>query len=261
MPFTLSHPAAVVPFMRRRGFVPSALVVGCMAPDFEYFICLSMHSGRAGHSLPGLFLLTVPAALAVLWLYHRLLKEPLLSLLPHCIQSRALTYCAPFRFWPRRRFAAILESIVLGAFTHVAWDAFTHLGGCPVFLAPFLARPVTVTPWGVVRVHNVLQYVSSLAGVGVLLACGIGWFRRTAPCPVPARLCLGAREKLAIAGALFCGAGVMSLAYGLLNVPFPPGLAQARALAGRAVPAAFSAFLTLAVVFGLCWRMRPLYKR
>ncbi len=261
MPFTLSHPAAVMPFMRRRGLIPSALVVGCMAPDFEYFICLSMHSGRGSHTLPGLFLFTLPAALAVLWLFHRLLKEPLLALLPFCIQSRAVANCTAFRFGPWKRFAAIVESVILGAFTHVAWDAFTHLAGSPAFLAPLLGRTVAVTPWGDIRVHNVLQYVSSVAGAVILLICGILWFRRTPPHPVPRRLCLPARGKLSIAAALFCGAGVLSLAYGLLSVSFPPGPAQVRALAGRTVPAAFSAFLAEAVVFGLCWRVRPLYNR
>ena len=46
LPFTLAHAAAVVPIWRRgRSFLPlSALVVGCMAPDFEYFANLSADS-------------------------------------------------------------------------------------------------------------------------------------------------------------------------------------------------------------------------
>ena len=36
MPFTGSHPAAVLPFLRS-GLPPSALVIGSMAPDFPYY--------------------------------------------------------------------------------------------------------------------------------------------------------------------------------------------------------------------------------
>ena len=39
MPFTLSHAAAALPFRRTR-LIKSALVIGCFAPDFEYFIPL-----------------------------------------------------------------------------------------------------------------------------------------------------------------------------------------------------------------------------
>src|SRR5215467_12574272 len=40
VPFTFSHPAAVLP-LARRGLVFSALVVGSMAPDFPYFVQMS----------------------------------------------------------------------------------------------------------------------------------------------------------------------------------------------------------------------------
>ena len=37
MPFTGSHPAAVLPLMRW-GLMPSALVIGSMVPDLPYFL-------------------------------------------------------------------------------------------------------------------------------------------------------------------------------------------------------------------------------
>src|SRR5581483_12465816 len=50
VPFTLAHPAAVLP-LRRRGLVFSALVVGSMAPDFEYFFGLKR---PISHTMPGI---------------------------------------------------------------------------------------------------------------------------------------------------------------------------------------------------------------
>ena len=42
MPFTLAHPAAVIPLcgILRRASVPSALIIGSMAPDLVYFVPL-----------------------------------------------------------------------------------------------------------------------------------------------------------------------------------------------------------------------------
>jgi len=63
MPFTLCHPALVVPLHRcvRRWTSLSALVIGSMAPDFVYFLPAGV-DGVFSHSVPGLFLYCVPAA-------------------------------------------------------------------------------------------------------------------------------------------------------------------------------------------------------
>lgn len=39
LPLTFAHPAAVLPFSRKSKYIHfSALVLGSMAPDFEYFL-------------------------------------------------------------------------------------------------------------------------------------------------------------------------------------------------------------------------------
>ncbi|MFY9676569.1 MAG: DUF4184 family protein [Terriglobales bacterium] len=73
MPFTPAHIAAAYPFRRTR-FVWSALIVGTMAPDFEYFLRMALEA-RHGHSFPGVFLLTLPLALVTLWLFHKFVKR------------------------------------------------------------------------------------------------------------------------------------------------------------------------------------------
>ena len=96
MPFTLSHGAAALPFRRLR-LVPSALLVGTFAPDFEYFLRLAPDD-RFGHTLLGTFVLTLPVALLVLWLFHRYVKLPLATLLPDAIQRRLASHLDEFRF-------------------------------------------------------------------------------------------------------------------------------------------------------------------
>jgi hypothetical protein len=63
LPLTLAHPAAVLPF--RRWFVFSGLVIGSLAPDFEYFLYVP-DSLRIGHTLPGVFLFCLPVGLGEL---------------------------------------------------------------------------------------------------------------------------------------------------------------------------------------------------
>lgn len=124
MPFTLSHPAAAVPFTRWK--LPlSALIVGSLSPDFIYFVRLSA-AGGFGHTLPGLFLMDLPLGLAVLWLFHALLKYPLLTLLPISHQRRLLPLAEGFRFGPPRQILLIMAALFLGAVTHIAWDSVTH---------------------------------------------------------------------------------------------------------------------------------------
>src|SRR5437762_1241430 len=140
MPFTLSHPAAAVP-LARLGLPLSALVVGSMAPDFPYFLNVAKHS-HYGHTLPGIFCFCVPAGLVALWLFHRVLKLPLLSLLPTAHQARLCAAATAFRFGPARNFALILLGLLIGTLTHVAWDSVTHEHGWTVRHLPILTGPV-----------------------------------------------------------------------------------------------------------------------
>ncbi|MEU0688563.1 DUF4184 family protein [Streptomyces uncialis] len=92
MPFTLSHPAAVLPLLRPP-FVPVALVAGAMAPDMPYFLGtlgIPLSAGdryepflnaTTSHSPLGALTVSLPVtvALAAGWL---LLRGPVTELLP-----------------------------------------------------------------------------------------------------------------------------------------------------------------------------------
>lgn len=152
MPFTLSHAAAVLPAIRRTGaargpLVASALVAGSFAPDMTYYaagaVPGAMEFGEVTHSLPGVLTVDVlvTAALVGIWL---LLREPLLALLPRRRQGplHALLRGRPWRPRGARELAALvggfLLSAVLGAASHVVWDAFTHPGRWGTRLVPGL---------------------------------------------------------------------------------------------------------------------------
>lgn len=92
MPFTLSHPAAVLPFVRRP-FSAAALVAGAVAPDLPYFarsmpVPVSAQSwyepfmnATTSHSLAGAVTVSLPYAL-VLYGFLLAARRPVGGLLP-----------------------------------------------------------------------------------------------------------------------------------------------------------------------------------
>jgi hypothetical protein len=183
VPFTPAHAAAALPFRRTR-LIPSALVVGTLAPDFEYFARLSPGGGY-GHTLPGLFLMTLPLALAVLWLFHAWMKEPIVELLPGPIQRRIEPGPRPFRFWGPKRLALVIVSILVGAVTHIVWDSFTHPKLWLFRHWAFLNATMPIPFLGPIHNYHVFQYVSSFGGCLILLVWLAHWFNTTPPSREP----------------------------------------------------------------------------
>ncbi|WP_405056724.1 DUF4184 family protein [Kribbella sp. NBC_01505] len=149
MPFTLAHPAAILPLLRHP-FIPVALVAGSMAPDAPYFLtAVGIRSTHAGdwygsflnatttHSLSGLpiDLLYAVILAGAYWL----LRAPITAL------GAALPKIGrPNLLW-------LLISAVIGAGTHLLWDYLTE--------ADFMPAP------------RLLQYASTAFGLIV-----VGWY-------------------------------------------------------------------------------------
>ena len=170
MPFTLSHAAAIIPFHRKR-LVLSALIVGSMSPDFLYYVPF-IPSNHFTHTFRGLFLFCLPASLIVLLIYHKLLKYPLVSLLPWQIQSRLINTINSFKFLPPSQLLWIVTSILLGALTHIVWDSFTHINGQAVLLFSVLSQPVFTVAGETIFLYKLLQYLSTVFGGLIFVA----WF-------------------------------------------------------------------------------------
>lgn len=253
MPFTLAHPAAALPFRKTR-LVISAVVVGSMAPDFEYFLRLSPQ-GRYFHNFPGLFVCALPAALAVLWLFHRCTRYAVVRLLPTPVQQRLV--CNEFPFGNLRRFALLALSVLVGALTHVLWDSFTHRRSwlvqhwAPLHYGVMLYWPVHRR----VAVAILLQHLSGLIGVAILVLWCIAWFRRTPPVhPVEAPLSRAAKSGilLLVFGLTLCGAL-------LRTAMFRP--ASPVSDIGVFVVTWIALFWWALVALGWFWRPRPVSQR
>ncbi|MGY0023258.1 DUF4184 family protein [Streptomyces sp. YJ-C3] len=171
MPFTISHAAAVLPFVRRDGsgrgrLVPSLLVAGSFAPDVTYFAASAvpgaMEFGTFTHSFAGVFTVDVLIALALVALW-RLVREPVLALLPRRVRDRVWTVAGGRGGGAGRRWAWWYVSAAIGATTHVVWDAFTHHDRWGTRVLPVLGESVAGSP-----LYWYAQYGSSALALGVI---------------------------------------------------------------------------------------------
>lgn len=200
MPFTLCHPAAVLPLLRRP-FVPAALVAGTMAPDLPYYIPTEAGDAvvdasawyapaldpGATHEISGMFGmfgldLLITAVLVGLF---RLCRGPLPLLLPAGIAARL-----PAAETPGSPGISILWwaplSALIGIATHIGWDATTK--GAVATTFPFLRDRVLGSMNGL----TLLSYMNTLVGA-LIIVCWLWRRRAAAPARPPRRLPLAAR--------------------------------------------------------------------
>ena len=87
MPFTFSHPAIILPILEHRKISATALVVGSMSPDFEYFFRMKMQS-EISHSFLGILLIDFPLGLLVMCVFHGIITNSLIDHLPSFFKAR-----------------------------------------------------------------------------------------------------------------------------------------------------------------------------
>ena len=217
MPFTVSHAAAVLPF-RKLNLVWSAFIVGSMAPDFPYVVGTTEYRSL-GHRPPGLLLFTIPVAFAVLWLYHRVIKRPVIDLLPRGVQARLPADAGEFTF--AGRMPAISASLLLGIATHIVWDSFTHSFTWAWRNVGWLHRRVEIPFLGAVPGYSALQYISTIIGLLALAIWVWLWYRESpAAAAVP-------RSRFAVAVVMFSFATVAGFARAAIVVGAPATRARA----------------------------------
>ncbi|WP_347157921.1 DUF4184 family protein [Pontibacter chitinilyticus] len=171
MPFTAAHPAFVLPFLHRskRWFSSTALIIGSMAPDSEYFLRLQKRS-EISHSSIGILEFDLPLTLLLALLYHGLVRDQLIQHLPPYFRRRALavTYQANYFTYLRRHWLAFLVSAIIGGFSHLLWDSFTFDRGFIVEHVPLLEHVVSVAGMKM-QLCRLIQHLSSVVGILLIL--------------------------------------------------------------------------------------------
>ncbi len=255
MPFTGSHVAAVLPVVGV-GLPVSALVVGSMSPDLPYYApqgpWMAIAGGGATHSLAGVVLWAPLWGLAVLALWHGLVARPAVAAAPEALRRRLP---APATLRDRMGSPRLLGltylALVLGALTHVAWDAFTHEGRWGAEHLAFLESPVTWLPFDRPG-YAWAQEASTVLGLAVLAWWLARWWRRTPPATSSSEAALSpATRRNALAAV--AGVGVIAgswVALRHLHVDDGLGSTAFHAIT-RGVAAASAVTLVLALVWTL----------
>lgn len=139
MPFTPSHIAAVLPFDQSKKLSITALVIGSMAPDFEFFFQMR-EVENIGHHWYGIFLFDLPITLLLSFVYHIYLKKSFVVNLPDYFRKRCTR--TGFRLDCRYEFKTILDDRVC-----IDWHCYSFFLGwlhasrrhfCAIH--PFLSR-------------------------------------------------------------------------------------------------------------------------
>lgn len=204
MPFTLAHPAVVLPLLRRP-LVPSALVAGSLAPDLPYYVSLQWLGGDYNltltHERSSVLWLDPLIGAVLLATFQLLLKRPVLALLPPSAAGRAAPAARGFRWRSPAALGLIAVSLVVGAATHLVWDELTRAPG-----APWALR---------------LEVAFSVLGGAALLWWLVRWWRATPPQPVPDGVLLPRRPRTALPaliGAVTVLAGAVAAALELPEI-------------------------------------------
>ena len=150
-----------------------------MAPDFLYFLRLAP-KGHFGHTFAGLFAFCLPVGLVVLAAFHLIVKRPLADLAPVAAQRRLTGPLGVEALRSRSWWGRAGLALLIGAITHVGWDAFTHPGGWGVVRLDMLGAP---TRWGPAG-YTLAQHGSTLVGLSALALWIRSWWRRAPVCPV-----------------------------------------------------------------------------
>jgi len=179
MPLTIAHPAIILPVIRysRNAAFSTGLVIGCLTPDFEYFLRAQLTS-RVSHTILGQFIFCLPVGLILVLLWQAVIKRPLLQSIPRWARQR-LGSVHQSRISTLTHWMLCALGLVLGSFSHIFWDAFTHETGYFVRLMPMLSD----SSWHRIPLYKVAQHASTAMG---LTAISIYVFRMRPTIEIPA---------------------------------------------------------------------------
>ena len=169
MPFTLSHAAAALPFKR---YCPQrldmlALMVGTITPDLAYY-WRDFNLAAKAHTFGGSLVICLPLGLAAFYLIRAFSKDigrVLTSPFDKLFESLKEAPTKPI---------TIIASVLVGAWTHVIWDSFTHRNGSVVTRVPWMSEDILgLLKFGFgngieIPVYSLLQHLSSVFGLTVL---------------------------------------------------------------------------------------------
>lgn len=171
MPFTLAHPAIVLPltYIPRKWISMTALVIGSVMPDAEAYLRMYSEKGLT-HSWPGFLLFGVPFGMLLSFIFHDIVRNPLINNLPRFLQQR-FSPLTEFN-WNKRfvkNWVVVLISLIIGGASHFLWDNFSHFDGWLFNHYPALKGNIFLSDREL-EIPYLIQYISTVIGIAVIIA-------------------------------------------------------------------------------------------
>jgi hypothetical protein len=185
-----------MPFSRplARWRLLSATIIGSMVPDFGFL--MPWRPARIEtHSAIALLTFCLPVGLATFWIFQRMIKPAVIEVLPDHTYSRWRPLAAPADLRSLKQWVLAAFGILVGAVTHLVWDAFTHEGARGVRMIPALDDPIVDIAGHRLIGARLLQDVSSLVGLAVVFIVVVYGLRRDAAADEPPLRTLAPRER------------------------------------------------------------------
>lgn len=206
MPFTFSHPAIVLPLKKIKPtwFSPSGLIMGSMAPDFQYFLKMDARSDL-GHTPIGVFMIDLPLSFLVAIAFHLWVRNILIRHLPSPLDKKyhdSLEF--NFLGFLRRRWLLFTISAIIGVMSHLIWDDFAKPDSWVYSLAPsFFSQTVHVGPLKGF-LYDLIERMGSVLGL-LFFAWVIFQKKEQAPMPAP----LSSKTKSGYWASVALGASII----------------------------------------------------
>jgi hypothetical protein len=166
MPFTIAHPALVLPLKKAapRWFSLTGLMAGAVAPDLIYFLLMFTQHRGFSHSWTGMVVFCIPTAIIFSFVFHKLFKYNFIINLPSPLDKMLSGLAArEFSVKSIKQWIIFISSVLVGILSHFFWDSFTHLDGEIVKIIPFLSEKSTIM--GITRANcRFLQHLSTITG-------------------------------------------------------------------------------------------------
>lgn len=178
MSFTFSHVAASVPLLgikSRNGknlFDVTAFILGSIAPDFEFFIKLQPLKPIMvipfGHTPIGMFCYDLPLCFLFAWVFHNIIKSPLVLHLPQPFVQRYAKFAWQKWSIDLRSFIVFCYSAILAMLIHILWDSLTHLNSPVVQYINFLSQPINLFNH-IIPLCKLLDHSGTILGLAIVM--------------------------------------------------------------------------------------------
>lgn len=153
-----------------------------MVPDVAVFFPVVDYAQT--HSPIGALVTCLPIGVAIYFLFDLVMRRPMVALLPVWFQKRIDSGSRlptsqkgiPHLFF----YAGLAAAVLIGAYSHQVWDAFTHKGRWGTRVVPALNETVVMAGQEIPR-YKLFQHGSSIIGLPLLGCIALIGLCRTSP--------------------------------------------------------------------------------